>query len=269
MQGSSRAARIASQEALDGALQQHDPAELGEDLLAVSGVVGSNVVLLRAVADPSREGKDKAALVARLFGGKISAGAQQVAEAVAAQRWAAEVDLARTLEDLGVDAVLVHAERADRLGRVEDELFRFNRIVAGTPQLREAITDPRGTVAAKGELVERLLDGKAAPETIRLAKHAVGAGRRRRYDRAIEGILALADRRKRQLTATVTSAISLSQEQVDRLTAALTAQYDRAIHTNLIVDPRVVGGVRIEVAGEVIDGTILTRLQDARRGMAG
>ncbi len=67
----------------------------------------------------------------------------------------------------------------------------------------------------------------------------------------------------------MTSAISLSQEQVDRLTAALTAQYDRAIHTNLIVDPRVVGGVRIEVAGEVIDGTILTRLQDARRGMAG
>lgn len=269
MLGASRAALKASRAALQGLLQQADAGRLAEDLLAVSGVVGGNVVLLRALADPSREGSDKARLVARVFGGKVGEQAQQVVEAAVSQRWGAGADLAVALESLAVEALLAQAETEARLGRVEDELFRFNRIVGGTDDLRAALTDPRATPKAKGDMVKALLADKAAPETVRLAERAVLGTRLGRFGNAIEAYLRIAAQRQDQVTATVTSAVPLSEEQHERLVATLTEQYGRAVHTNVILDPHVVGGVRVEIGDEVIDGTISRRLDEARRRLTG
>jgi F-type H+-transporting ATPase subunit delta len=45
--------------------------------------------------------------------------------------------------------------------------------------------------------------------------------------------------------------------------------YGAAIQLNVDVDPDVVGGLRVQVRGEVLDGTVSTRLDDARRRLAG
>lgn len=269
MQGSSRAASKASHEALAQALESGGEQQLAEDLLGVSDLISGHVVLLRALTDPSRDGSDRVGLAAKLLEGKVSPAAQHVVQTMVNQRWASERDLADTLEDLGVSALLAGARAQGNLDRVQDELFRFDRIVAGTPQLREALTDRLAPAQAKGELTTRLLDGKVAPETARLVRHAVTHGRRRRYDQSIERYLQLADQRQEQVTANVTSAVTLTPEQVQRLTGALTSMYGRTVNVNLVLDPRVVGGVRIEIGGEVIDGTVLSRLEDARRRMTG
>jgi F-type H+-transporting ATPase subunit delta len=46
-------------------------------------------------------------------------------------------------------------------------------------------------------------------------------------------------------------------------------QYHTTVHLNVVVDPDVLGGVRVEIGDEVIDGTIASRLDDARRSLAG
>lgn len=265
MQGTSRRALLASREALATALKGTDRAQLAQELLFVSAVVSGNPVLQRALADPSREGADKVELLNRLFGGRVSEPTQQVAATVVAQRWAGERDLTDSLEALAVEAMLATAQSQGRLDQVEDELFRFNRIVAGTDRLRAALTDRSAPASAKTEVVRQLLEGKVAPETQRLAQRAIAGHRRRRFDHAIEGYLAIAARLQEQLTAAVTTAVPLEPRQVERLTAALAEQYGRNIHLNLVVDPRVVGGIRIEIGDEVIDGTILSRLDEVRR----
>ncbi len=266
MQGPSRGALSASRKVLTQALAQAgDRAQVGEQLLAVSGVVGGNVTLRRALADPSREGQDKAAVAAGLFGGKVGEPAQKVLEAAVSQRWAAEVDLSTALESLAVECFLAHAEGFGRLGRVEDELFRFNRIVDGNDELRAALTDKRSSAAARAQVVESLLAGKSAPETVRLAAHAVSAPRGRRFDHAIEDYLQIASKRQEQVTATVTTAVPLAEAQQERLVRSLAEQYGRAVHVNAIVDPDVVGGIRVEIGDEVIDGTVVSRLEEARR----
>lgn len=270
MQGASRGALRAGREALQEALGAvQDRAALGEELLAVCGVVGGSAVLRRALADPSREGADKAALAAQVFGGKVGEPAQQVTATVVAQRWGSAADLVTALEALGVEAILAQAEAEGRLDRVEDELFRFNRIVSGDSALLTAFSDRRASAAAKGDLARELLSDKVAPETSRLAQHAVAGLGRSRFDHAIESFLKIAAQRQDQLTATVTSAVPLSQEQQDRLVRTLSEQYDRAVHINVILDPGVVGGIRVEIGDEVIDGTIASRLDDARRRLTG
>jgi F-type H+-transporting ATPase subunit delta len=270
MLGPSRAAMHAAREALAAQLAAtRDRTAVGEDLLAVARLLSSNVVLRRAVADPSRQGSDKVALVRRLLEGKIGEPPRQVVETVVSSRWASDGDLVDAIEALGVESVLAEAEAHDRLDRVEDELFRFNRIVAGNPELRAALMERRVEPSAREELVRRLLAGKAAPETERLALLAVGTPRAGRYDRAIEGFLEVAARRQEQLTAVVTAAVPLTEDQHERLVRALRAHYGRPIHANVIVDPGVVGGIRIEIGDEVIDGTVVSRLEEARRRMVG
>lgn len=256
------AVRAALDEAL-GTLS--DAGRVAEDLWGASAVIAGSATLRRALADPSREGDAKADLVTRLFASKVTEEALAVLRTAARQRWVPASDLARGLEYVAVEALLRQAHQAGRLGQVEDELFRFNRIATGSDELRAALGDPRGDTEARGELVHRLLHGRTAPETERLARQAVTGPRSRRFDQAIEGYLSVAEAMQGQFSATVTTAVPLDDQQVQRLGRALTEQYGRPVHVNVVVDPDVVGGIRVEIGDEVIDGTISSRLDDARR----
>ncbi|MGB3761702.1 MAG: F0F1 ATP synthase subunit delta [Ornithinimicrobium sp.] len=265
MQGASRASlaetRRVLNETLDGDV---DASRLGEDLLAVSGVLGGSAGLRRAAADPSRTGRDRSGLIDRLFAGRVSDAAQHVARYSVAQRWTRDGHLTIALEELAVEAFLAGAEREGRIGQVEDELFRFSRIVSGDPELQAAFSDRRALPSAKGDLVKQLLSDKVAPETLRLASHAV-ATPSMRFDRAIESYLKIASRRQDEVSAVVTTATALDEQQLDRISTALSKQYGRDVHLNVVVDPDVMGGVRVEIGDEVIEGTISNRLEDARR----
>lgn len=265
MQGASRSALAQSREVFSQALAQDtDRGRLGEELIQVAGVIDTNAVLRRALADPSREGGAKAELANRLLGGKVSELAAQVASAVASRRWASEGDFTATLESFGIEAILAQAEAAGRLSQVEDELFRFGRTVDGTSELRAALTNRRAPAQAKAQLVRSLLQGRSAPETVRLAELAA-THRVTRFDHALEQQLSIAAQRQEQLSATVTSATELSPEQLERLTSALSKHYGRAVRANAVIDPAVVGGIRVEIGDEIINGTILSRLDEARR----
>jgi F-type H+-transporting ATPase subunit delta len=268
MHGPSRAAAVASRLAFTDALVAGaDRPRLASELFAVVGVLDGSATLRRAVADPSREGADKAQVAERLFGGKISAEALGVLKGVFAQRWSSERDLSDTLEGYAVEAVIAEAEVGGHADRVEDELFRFERIVAADPALRTALVDQQAPADKRADLVSSLLREKVAPETLVLARQAVVAPRGRRFDRVVELYLETAAHRREQQTATVISAVPLTDDDRTRLAAGLSTIYGGTVHINTVVDPRVVGGVRVEIGDEVIDGTVIRKLDAARRAM--
>ena len=63
----------------------------------------------------------------------------------------------------------------------------------------------------------------------------------------------------------MTTAVDLDATQRERLVAALTRIYDKQVHLNVVIDPTVVGGIRVEIGDEVLDGTIARKLEGARR----
>jgi F-type H+-transporting ATPase subunit delta len=270
MRGSSRGSAKAVQASLETALAKDSAWEtLAEELFGVTGVVDGNASLRRALADPSREGSDKRALARSLFGGRIGETTTDLVADVAGQRWSAERDLGDTLESLAVQTLLATAERARRIDRVEDELFRFERIVAGDPGLRDTLSSRNTDGAGKATLVHGLLEAKAAPETVRLVEQAVRVPRGRRLDRVMEAYLQLASRRRDELVALVTVAAPLTEQQHARLSSALEAHYGKPVTLQLVQDPAVMGGIRIQVDDEVVDGTVLRRLDEARRHVTG
>lgn len=246
-----------------------DPAAVGSELFAVANLLDDAHSLRRALADPSAIQASKSGLATGLLRGRVNDATLTVVDSLVGSRWANENDLVDGIEQLGVESVLLAADRAGELDRVEDELFRVERVVSGSPQLQNALMDPQRTSADKAGLMRGLLEGKAADKTIELVSQAAAHPRGQRLSRVLTVYGTIASRLREQLTATVTSAFPLDEALQERLTRALAQVYGRPVRTDLIVDPAVVGGLRIQVGDEVIDGTILSRLSQAQRLLAG
>lgn len=269
MEGASRGALLTSRAALEQALGQADPAGLAEELFFVGRTLDGSAGLRRSLADPTRPAKARQGLADRLFADKVSESAQAVVRTLVGERWAAERDIADALDLLGAEAVLAGAERADRIEQVENDLFALSRTVQGAPELRDALADRRRSGEDKSALVSSLVNDKAAPEAQRLAALAAHNPRGQRFDQALQRYSGVASRRRQQLVALVTAARPLPQELADRLTRALSSNYDKQVQLNVVVDPDLVGGLRVQIGDEIIDGTVSGRLDEARRAMAG
>jgi F-type H+-transporting ATPase subunit delta len=268
MQGSSRAAFAAGREAFAAALASGgDLSALAPDLFGVSAALDSSASLRRALVDPSRDGAAKRALVGALFGPKIGAASADLLGVLVSQRWSDDQDLGDATESLAVEAVVASAEQAGSLDALEDDLFRFGRVVAADSDLRDALSARGGDDSVKAALVEALLAGKASAQTIRLARQGALYPRGRRFGRVLESYLAIAAMRREQLTATVTAAVALDEAQRRRLAQALARIYHRAVQITVVLDPAVVGGIRVQVGDEVVDGTIVRRLREAERAL--
>ncbi|OIV36815.1 F0F1 ATP synthase subunit delta [Mangrovactinospora gilvigrisea] len=274
MNGASREAFAAARERIGTLLgtASTDAARLGADLAAVVTLLDGEAGLRRALTDPSRPADAKAGLAAALLDGQLDSGAVDLVAGMVRSRWSAPRDLADSIEKLSVVAELTDAERRGSLDAVEDELFRFGRIVAGNSELRAALTSRIDTAAgreARGELVRGLLGGRADAVTMRLVERLVRAPRGRSLEAGLEAASRDAADLRSRIVAVVTAALPLNQEQKDRLGAALTRLYGRQVHLNIDIDAEVLGGLRIEIGDEVIDGTVAGRLTAARQHFEG
>lgn len=245
------------------------PLGVGDALFAVAALLDEQPSLRAALTDPARSGDDKAALTQSLLTGKTPEQVIDLLSGMVRSRWSAVRDLADATARLGVDAVLVSAQRHERLDEVQEELFRFARTVGSTPDLRLALTDRALPVDRKHDLLTELLREKTTVEAARLIVHAVTEPRGRSLETNLEQLANAAAARRERQVATVTAAVPLTEVQRERLSSALASQLGYHVQLNVLIDSAVVGGLRVAIGDEVIDGTLATQLGDARRRIAG
>jgi len=255
----------ALRDAVDGGA---DASRVAADLFGVAGVLRREPGLRRVVTDVSVTSAAKSELVRQVFAEQLDRASVDLVAAAVGRRWAATRDLADALEHLAVVAVVRSAEQAGQADALEDELFGFERLDAENPGLRDALSDPARSVEDKRALLHDLLDGKASPATLRLAEQSV-SGSHRTVVVALDQYQKIAAEHRNRLVATVRVAQALSDQDAQRLAGVLARQYDRPVHLNVVVDPEVIGGIRVEIGDDVIDGTVSSRLDDARRRLAG
>ncbi len=274
MNGASREALASARERLDALTDNTsvDAAKLAEELAAVTTLLDREVSLRRGLTDPAQSGEAKADLVRRLVGGQLGGESLDLVSGMVRSRWSRSRDLVDAVEELAASADLIAAQRAGVLDDVEDEVFRFGRIVSSSAELRAALAAKaahQGARAAQAELLRLLLGGRANPVTERLVIRLVTQPRGRSLEAGLDALSKLAADRRSRVVAVVTSAVPLSDQQKQRLSGALARIYGGAVHLNLDVDPGVLGGVTVRIGDEVINGSIADRLDEAARRMAG
>ena len=254
--------------ALDRVLDAASPtAAVGEELFAVADALGGSPSLRRALTDAGTPLEARVNVVRSLFGGRISAQALDVLLGAVGLPWSTTGSFVAAIERQGVRALLAEAHRAGRLDEVEDQLFKVGRLVDATPDLRVALGERRVQVGPRQQLLEEVLADKVLPVTRALARRAVVA-RQRTFENTLDGYLNIAAELRNRGIATVECARPLTPEQESRLKAALSRQTGRDVTLNVVVNPAVLGGVRVSIGDEVIEGTVAGRLSDVRRKLS-
>lgn len=251
---------------LDAAGDPAVAAKACDDLFAVSQLLRSEPGLRRVASDASIDAEAKQGLIGSVLSGKVDQLTLDLLRAAVERRWTRGSDLPASLDLLSeIAAVKSAGTEQDRLA---DELFSFRQIVTGIPELRDALSNPGRSVDDKVALVGTLLTGSALDATVTLAKQAL-AGNHGTLLSALDHYQDVAAAVRSQSVAEVRVARPLSADDERRLAQTLSRQYGRDVHLNVVVDPSVLGGIRVEIGDQIIDGTIASRLDDARRRLAG
>ena len=238
---------------------------LGDQLFSVARLLSGEKTLRRHLADPAVAEESRTGLVERVLGGKLDRPALEAVAAAVAARWSRPVDLVNALESLARNAVLGSAEKGGQLDEVEDELFRFGRILDREPELSGLLADTARPLDGRLALLDGLLSGKATPATATLLRQAVSLPRGRHLDVIAEELAELAAARRELSVARVATPVRLTDEQERRLTDSLSRLYGRPMSLQVELDESLLGGLVVRVGGEVIDGSVAGRIDAARR----
>jgi F-type H+-transporting ATPase subunit delta len=272
--------RSASRQAL-AALREHEDTVLGarasvatltavaDELYAIAALLVAQPRLRRTVGDPATEPERRAELLRQLLAGKLGTQALEIAANAVSLRWSTPWDLTDALEAAGDDALFAAAEKDDGFDRLEDELFRFERIVENEGEVAALLDETTVSPSRRTEFLDSLVEGKVGTVTLPLLRHAVASDRKRSIVLAIDDLLERAAQHRHRSVARVISAVPLTDEQERRLAAALSEMYDRPISVRSALDPDIRGGLVVRVGDEVIDGSVAHRFATARAALAG
>lgn len=269
MLGASRESLVACQEGIES--RRHDAvfARLPEELFSIAALLDSQPQLLAALADAGQPLSLREGLVRDVLSGRVSELALEIVQFVVARRWSSESDLVLALELLADQAAFTVAQDAGTLDATEEELFRFGRALDASSELQMALTDPAQSAQVKAGIVRDLLAGRGTAATAQVLEYAVGHLHGRRIDSVIETLCALAAQQRQRVVAEVRVAAPLDDAQRSRLQSVLSRLKGREVRLNVAVDPEVLGGVFVQIGDEVIDGTVASRMEQARRALLG
>jgi len=269
MLGASRTSLRELQDRLDAVFD--DPTQrpflkaAGTGVLTVLDAVDQERSLQTLWADTSTSDAVKDGVLAQVFGERIPELSQQMVQQVTHTRWSSPADMTDALERAAASLLFMSAEDDGSLDQVEEELFRFERALNASAPLQMALTDPSAPATSKAAMIGDLLDDKASPVTAELLIFLAGHLRGRKMSAGVHDLSELAAVRRNRLVAEVTSATALAAEQKERLGRALSQIHGREVLINVTVDPDVIGGITVQVGDEVIDGSIASRIEQARR----
>ena len=265
------ASRIADRESRDSLAPKlrdtrEDAWRIGNELFTITKVLDDSIQLERALTDPSRPVADKVAVLKELLGDNAHPMTMEIMTDLVSRRWSRARDIANAVEDFGVDAMMYYADATDATLQVSIELSELHSALLNRPVVRATRYDYQATSEARVKLFREVFSGKTLNKvTMRLAEHATCNLRRRRYLETIQWLINKFSRHMGESMVTVTTATPLKKEQIKRLVEVYSAKVGRQVHINSVVDPTVLGGMRIQVGDEVTDNTVVAQLQNLHR----
>lgn len=270
MRSASQAALRRAQDRWSALLAQRENGEiqLGRELFAVVDVLRSSVALRAALEDYSRTEDARARLAQQVFGNKVSSDVTDLVTGVVRDRLSEEGDLLDVLEALGVQTLTFGAQREGVLSAVEEELYVAMRTLRNERELRNALTNAGRSIDDRLALARKVFGLYNAFSQELIERAVVKTRDKVTLAQSITSYMNATAAQGNTIVASVTSAQPLTREQEERLVAILNRKYNSDVSLHVTLDPSVIGGLRIHVANDVIDGTLASRLNAVREAFS-
>jgi len=254
--------------AVDIAAQQGSSTRLVDELTSLARFVAGSPSLARALSDTDVDPVAKRAFLVDLTQDLLLGTSIDLVVKVAELRGSASA-FASQLVDVSVEAAFMVAEHEDRLEGLEHGMHGASMLVSGNTDLRQALTNPAADDATKDALIVEILRGKVDDLLLAVVRLVVGVDHGRGIEDALEELARQAAARRGKVVADVRTAIELDDDQRARLTEALGRVAGQPVAARFSVDPSIVGSVIARIGDEVVDGSVRTRLEQARASLAG
>lgn len=242
---------------------------VAEEFFDLSSLFDSDIRLTRNLSDPARTPADKQALVNRIFTGKLAQPVIDAMSSLAAGRWSAEQDLSEACRILGKHVLLKTAQDNGKLEKVERDIFAMGQVIAKNRELRNFLTDAHAApVEKRVAAFNKLLGAQVDALALRLVDAVIEKALPGRVNAGIRSLLDSAARMRSRTMATVYTASPLSEAQSSRLHDLLSKQAGHDVVVNVVIDPNIVGGLKIQRGDLVMDGAVSTKAEQFRRQLA-
>ncbi|OBF86359.1 F0F1 ATP synthase subunit B/delta [Mycobacterium sp. 852002-51163_SCH5372311] len=254
-------------ETIAGNLDDQGLEKLADELVKVASMLNREIVVTRYLTVPAEDSGPRVRLIERILDGKVADPTLDMLRAAVSERWSANRDLVDAIEHLSRQALLKVAENEGRIDEVEDQLFRFSRLLEAQPRLAILLGDHTSPAEGRISLLRNVLksaSGRGNRLTNALLAHTVELLRgHQTADEAVEFLAESAVARRGEIVAQVSAAADLTDAQRTRLTEVLSRIYDHPVAVQLQINDELLGGLLISVGDEVIDGTLKSRLTAA------
>lgn len=267
-----------------------DADALASELSAIEHLVDRDAQLHSVLTDTSVIAPTRRAIVSDLLEGRVGAPARRLAayavsavrapDVLGALNWVSH--RARTnAEGHSLELTLLgHRAARERVGgyatalfedtetpdleEIEDELFRFARIVESNPELRADMTDRDVPVAQRKAVIDQLLASRVEATTLRLVRFVVTGGRARDFVGALDWLVEQTAAARGWRVARVRSAESIDEAQREALAGALSHLTGASVELQVTLDPALLAGAVIQIGDLQVDTSVRDRLDRLR-----
>jgi ATP synthase F0 subunit b/ATP synthase F1 delta subunit len=239
---------------------------LSSELASVAKTLDQETVLTRYLTIPAEDAAPRVRLVERVLSGEVGGPTLDVIRAAVSERWSVNSDLVDAIEHVSRQALLEVAERQGQVDEVEDQLFRFSRVLDAQPRLAILLGDYATPAEGRIGLLHKVLEsssGRVNKVAVALLSQTVELLRGEPAEEAMKLLAGVAVARRGEVVAQVSAAAELSNAQRTRLGEVLSRIYGHPVTVQLQIDPNLLGGLLISVGDEVVDGTLSSRLAAA------
>ncbi len=167
------------------------------------------------------------------------------------------------------EALFAVVKAEGELDRVEDELYRFGKVLESNHELKQALSDRSIDRSQRTKILDELLADKVSAHTLALLSMVVEQGRGKQLPEIVSQLSSLAAEAREAVVAEVRSAVPLDDKQQQDLATGLSKATGKKVEVKVIVDPSVLGGIVAQVGDTVIDGTIKHRLEQLKEQVRG
>jgi F-type H+-transporting ATPase subunit delta len=160
-------------------------------------------------------------------------------------------------------------ELATEEGKVDVWRDRVAKVAAvlSDPRVEAVLTNPTIPTAARMGLISDA-PHEFDPEATNLARLLIESNRVKEVQAIAQAYEALADEAVGRVHATVTTAVELQPEERDRVSDELSKRLGKEVRIEVVVDPSILGGLKLQYGDHLIDASVATKLQQLRRRLA-
>jgi F-type H+-transporting ATPase subunit delta len=166
------------------------------------------------------------------------------------------------LEDIAIEGILYSANKDQRLDLVEKEMYWILEMMTEETDLNKVLSDNTIPRRRRLKIIDVLFRDKVDKRTFALLKHATSYVSKRRFWQNLYWMCNLISTKKHKVVAHVTSGHAFTDQQRERLGRVLEQKYHRAVEVAVTIDPKLIGGVKIQIGSEFMDGTIRGKLEE-------